>query len=603
MGNKYVVDTNFFITGFQAQPDTYSLFAEIYSSLNCEVLVPNLIKNEMRHYLQRVIIPHVKVIEIKETEFQKFLRMVHSHTANLPQRPDLSVIFVAYQEGCTIVSSDLKLLDVAELIGVKTLTNSAFARYLLNEVEDSLYQQFLQVLEKKLFAEEIRYSVSSTNRYDPVKRIRKIFESALSVALEEHEAKVDTFADIPEREEFSIYSLQLKELIEEIQRDLPSLAADFKEDRFYALEHELISRDKEITDFIVDWKIAIENIEDHPIYNKALEVLGKIQYLLCICLIENKKIELARVYMDKLMLLLFQNTKMDEQYSMDIHLLRMIILLLAGQFDRLASYFIPAFEDQCQQSNRPDIANLIHALILLSVVLSRGEVEETATIAEYDSIEFINQLGFKFMTLGKIKKAELMFAQTFYLALNNNQKGLCIASLEYLTWIYFAGRTKTKTLIEKLYETLVKKFPEIKSSYEPKLKLQRSQKILNTLTTNNKFVDLEKLDTAFKATHYYLSEAYMKLDKKKVSIIKLINWELQVRIGLIDEHGEYSQKMDFGTVLNLLSGKYAIELPSNYIQRKYGVDLLLKVDYSSEPVIVIKSASGWEADYIFDIQE
>ncbi|MHA1685089.1 MAG: hypothetical protein ACTSYD_01645 [Candidatus Heimdallarchaeaceae archaeon] len=597
--DKFVIDTNFFITGFQSQPNTFALFAQICSDLQCKIFIPHLIKNEMRYFLQREVLPYVELVKIDNEAFQHFLRKVYSLTANLPQKPDLSVIFLAHEEDATIVSSDLKLLEVAELLDIKTLTNSAFVRYLLTENRDDTHKQFLQNLEKRLFGEEIRYSVSSTNRYDPVKRIRKIFESALSVVREEYEERIDAQSDIPERDEFSIYALQLKELLEEVQKDLHSLAYDFEEERFSVLESELISRDKEITDFIVDWKLAIDDIEDHIIYNKALEILGKIQYLLCICLIENKKLDLARVYMDKLMLLLFQNTDANEQYGMDVHVLRMIILLLSGQYDRLSSYFIPAFEDKCRESNRPDIANLIHALILLSVILSRSSVEETAQIVEYESIEFINQLGFKFMTLNKIKKAELMFTQTFYLALNNNQKGLCIASLEYLTWIYFTGRTKTRSCIENLYSALIKKFPDIKSSYSPNLKLLKTTQHLTQFSTNGQFLPIKQLDQAFRATYYYLDESYIKLNRKKVTLIRLMNWDLQVRIGLIDENNEYTHRMDFGTILNLVDGKFAVEIASNYIQRKYGVELLLKIDYTSRPVIAIKSTSGWEIDYFF----
>ena len=214
--DKFVIDTNFFITGFQSQPNTFALFAQICSDLQCKIFIPHLIKNEMRYFLQREVLPYVELVKIDNEAFQHFLRKVYSLTANLPQKPDLSVIFLAHEEDATIVSSDLKLLEVAELLDIKTLTNSAFVRYLLTENRDDTHKQFLQNLEKRLFGEEIRYSVSSTNRYDPVKRIRKIFESALSVVREEYEERIDAQSDIPERDEFSIYALQLKELLEEV---------------------------------------------------------------------------------------------------------------------------------------------------------------------------------------------------------------------------------------------------------------------------------------------------------------------------------------------------------------------------------------------------
>ena len=86
----------------------------------------------------------------------------------------MSVIYAASKIKGTIVSSDLKLLETAELIGIPVLTNSSFLKLIIEENEDTSFEGFLKELESKLFAAEIQYSVESTNRYDPVKRIKKI---------------------------------------------------------------------------------------------------------------------------------------------------------------------------------------------------------------------------------------------------------------------------------------------------------------------------------------------------------------------------------------------------------------------------------------------
>ncbi|MHA1258791.1 MAG: PIN domain-containing protein [Candidatus Heimdallarchaeaceae archaeon] len=127
----YVVDTNFFISGFQSNPSTFSIFAKILKKAEIQIVIPTYIKNELRYFVQREILPHVVVEEVDERKFQDFLRKIHEQTASLPQKPDLSVIYVANKLAAPIISSDLKLLETAELLGIKTYTDSAFVRFLL----------------------------------------------------------------------------------------------------------------------------------------------------------------------------------------------------------------------------------------------------------------------------------------------------------------------------------------------------------------------------------------------------------------------------------------------------------------------------------------
>ncbi len=592
---KFVVDTNFFISGFQSQPASFNEFSGIVKKLDCNMYITSYIKNEMRHFLQREVVQHIQVEEVENSSFQKFLRKVHNHTANLPQKPDLSVIYLADKLKATIVSSDLKLLETAELIGLSTLTDSAFVRYVIEENKDLKKATYLKELESKLFAAEIRYSVESTNRYDPVKRIRKILDSAISVIRSEYEEKLleKSQVDIKEVDGYSMESIQLRELLIEIQSDLVQLEEDFIQGKYLELEEELLTRVREITDHLVDWKLAIEKIEDHDIYNDALKFLGRLHYLACICLIENKKLELARVYMDKLMMILFQNTETVAEIGIDIHFLRMILLLLSGQLHRLNSYFTVAFEDECNEYHRTDVANVIKALILLNVVLGGEKAVEEATDFDYDNIEFINQLGFKFMQLGELVKSGLMFEQTFYLALSNKNRGLCIASLEYLSWVYFAGMNEAKPTLQHLYNKLTKQFPEIKTSYKLNLQITSKPKELYPFLASD-YTSISKLPESYKSSLYCIGVRDVISKGKSHPLIRVMNWDMMTRIGIVDEHYELVDKSSLGTTLHLLDGKYKIVRASSHFQKQYDVELLLHIDARSRPTIIFRSTGGWD---------
>ncbi|MCK5141374.1 MAG: hypothetical protein KAQ70_04205, partial [Candidatus Heimdallarchaeota archaeon] len=261
---KYVLDTNFFISGFQVQPTKFHKFATLFETLKLDLYITHHIKNEMRFFLQREILPYITVEPVNNKDFQKFIDRLHDQTTSLPQKPDLSVIYAASKLKASIVSSDLKLLETAELLGIKTLTNSAFIKRLIEENEDTGFEPFLKELDSKLFAAEIRYSVESTNRYDPVKRIKKILDSAISVIRTEYEEKLTQQAavQLKESDGFSLESIQLQELLVEISRDLLHLEEDFVQGQYVELEDELLSRVREITDHLVDWKLAVDTIED-----------------------------------------------------------------------------------------------------------------------------------------------------------------------------------------------------------------------------------------------------------------------------------------------------------------------------------------------------
>jgi predicted DNA-binding protein (UPF0278 family) len=592
---RYVIDTNFFISGFQHNPATYRDFAKILERINVKVFIPTYVKNELRFFVQREIIPHVKVEEIKDVDFQKFIRKISDTTTNLPQKPDLAVIYLAEKIKGTIVSSDIKLLETAELIGLSTLTDSAFVSYVIEEDMDKDSEVFLKELESRLFTAEIRYSVESTNRYDPVKRIRKILDSAISVIRTEYEERLTqvSLADMQEMDGFSIEALQLRELLVEVQSDLTQLEEDFVQGNYKELEGELLTRVREITDHIIDWKLAANIIEDHPTYNEALLLLGRLQYLGCICLIENKKLELARVYMDKLMMILVQGTKEINELSIDVHFLRMILLLLTGQIRRLNSYFTPAFEDKCNQLQRADVFNVIPALILLTVILGGENIVERTNDYDYDNIEFINQLGFKFMQLGELKKASLMFAQTFHLSLNGNNKGLCIACLEYLSWLHFAGLSAAKSEITKLYNLLIKKFPDIKSSYQLQLKLKSSPKELQNFLKSN-FTPYSSLSTAHKSSFYCLGTQIVQTKGRSHPLIRTMNWEMMTRVGIADENSELSDKASLGTIIHLVDGNYKFVKASSHFNKKHDVELLMYIDNLSYPTIAFRSTGGWD---------
>ena len=88
---------------------------------------------------------------------------------------------LANEENVPLVSSDWRLVEVAQELGLTALMNSAFLLMLLEDVSEDEDKNYLQYLYEKIIADEIRHSVNVQAKYDPVIRIQKIMDSAMSV--------------------------------------------------------------------------------------------------------------------------------------------------------------------------------------------------------------------------------------------------------------------------------------------------------------------------------------------------------------------------------------------------------------------------------------
>ena len=71
--SRYVIDTNFYISGFQSQPNKFPILAETLKPLQIEIYLPSLVKNEMRFFLLREVVPYVIEEQIDPAKFQNFL--------------------------------------------------------------------------------------------------------------------------------------------------------------------------------------------------------------------------------------------------------------------------------------------------------------------------------------------------------------------------------------------------------------------------------------------------------------------------------------------------------------------------------------------------
>ena len=130
--NKFVLDTNFFISGFEANPSDFGLFLDIITEMGIELYVTTYIMQEIRWYLRRRIKPPIQILKMPIKEIREYKENLDKEELSSPQINDLSNIVAAKQVNAVVVSSDLKLVRTCEALDVPVLICSSFVFLLRN---------------------------------------------------------------------------------------------------------------------------------------------------------------------------------------------------------------------------------------------------------------------------------------------------------------------------------------------------------------------------------------------------------------------------------------------------------------------------------------
>ncbi|MCK4973476.1 MAG: hypothetical protein KAS52_09150, partial [Candidatus Heimdallarchaeota archaeon] len=201
-GEKYILDTNFFISGFEKNPSDFNLFLRIIADMKIELYVTNFILQEIRWYLRRRIKTPVQIERVLIKDIRKYKENIGKNAAKSPQMNDLSNILAAKKLNGTIVTSDLKLVKFCELENIPVLISSSFVFLLKTTCENLDNEKLLNKIYDTILSDEIRHSVEKRQTYDPVTRIKKIQEHAINVLQNISETK-----KVPSKKPSSDYHL------------------------------------------------------------------------------------------------------------------------------------------------------------------------------------------------------------------------------------------------------------------------------------------------------------------------------------------------------------------------------------------------------------
>ncbi len=568
--NKFVLDTNFFISGFEKNPSDFTIFLEIISDMGIELYVTNYILQEIRWYLRRRIKPPVQILRVPMKDVRKFKDNLDENLSS-PQINDLSNIVAAKEINGIVVSSDLKLVKTCESVEVPVLISSSFIFLLRNTCLKAEHNEVLDKIHDIILSDEIRHSVEKSQMFDPVTRIKKIQEHAISVL--QKFTQVDKIS--PQQETAQYHTLpeenMLIEMMNEIEFEFPNYIEKVETGNLETLRFELVEAYTILSDLSLELRIALMEKESY-IEELSVRLKARILYLLSIVEFTLLDFEKLEGHLNTITEISSIFPSLVSDIFMDLHFLRMVYFLVTDNHERLKGYYSEKFLFLCERQERLDLLRLTRAVILASTIMESGLIDKKAVLDGKDEIALLIQIGYILLQRRQFELALLILLQSHYLAINLKDQILAKDTLELLVILHYSIKERcTEEIyqgIEDLQELGVYELPVI--SYADITELQR--------LVTQEYIPVNELNVFLQEWFYvYHNGRYVK-EGNMYSFILLKNPYFSPRIALILNTPFSSYDVSPGRQIKIYEGLVKVSISKESSINGYPVDLIIEVE-------------------------
>jgi len=571
LSRKYILDTNFFISGFEKNPSEFNDFLKIIKRMNIGLFVTNQILQEIRWYLRRRIKDPVRILKISMKEMRTLKEDLANNNKSSPHLFDLSNIIAAKQINGTVVSSDLKLVKTCEKLKVPTMISSSFVFFLKSISIREEDKTLLEGLYDTILSDEIKHSVEKSQIYDPVARIKKIQEHAINVLQNIIDSSVQ-----PQKEKFEEYYILdeeniLIEIMNEIEFEFPNYLQQLKKGELEGLKSELEEVYRFLSDSSMNLRIALLEKKSYA-EELAIRLKARIVYLLSIVTFTLLDFEKLEGYLNIITEISTSFPKLVSDIFMDIHFLRMVYFLVTNNHERLKGYYSEKFLFLCEKQERTDLMRLTRVVILASTIMESGMVDKKAIIDGQDENSLLVQIGYILLQKKQFEHALLILLQAYYIAINLKDRVLAQDSLELLTILYYSVKEKFSEEIYRGIEDLKKlgiyELPVI--TYSSRNELQRF--------VTEAYVSLEEVPSILQDWFYVYHSGRVYKAGEEYTFILLKNPYYSPRIALLLKSQVSSFDITPGRQIKILEGKVSVTIPKDPIIDGYPIDLEINVE-------------------------
>jgi rRNA-processing protein FCF1 len=583
---RVYLDANFFISGFSDRPKDVKIIKEAADKIGAELWITRQVFQELRWFLRREVETIIQIDETLSKDIKAFMESIKRPESSLPQANDMSLILAAMRsKKSKIVTSDMKLLNTIQdlKVDVEGIVGSAFVLELMELVDDEEIKKVLSPIRDRIYSEEVRYSISRQESYDPVTRIRIIEDHAMRVL-----RAVKRPAEGLDRQLAKGQPLFVLDFLEDIKADIPNMFDDFRDGKYDTLALEIETVQNEIERLLIVSTLTEDSETHGKLVRHAADLTLFLYFLEMICHLYRGTREgmedALSISEEAFRLLMFAEVQNDELKA-SVFFVRILLSLIREDYNEI-DYYYSLYDSMISRLTLDSMMETTEGFYVTMQVL-RSEVMGGFSLTR-------NKLQFPDVTmtmLNDIAKYSLLFddhdnawqlAVTAYkIGVAYNREEGALNSFRMLYKVSSSSHDRFKPALEKISEHALKAF--VKKGWNTNLVTPILHEVQGELPP------VEKMSTnglvAFKSIRDEL-KGWMDvltvetIDGEEYLVVR--NESLQARVAILTKHHPELRALKTGHKVALTRGKFSISDAKIDVVKNYSIVLMVEPSELSE---------------------
>lgn len=579
------LDANFFISGFSERPKDVQLIKEACDRIGLEIWMTRQVFQELRWYLRREVEQVVQIDETLMKDIKAFLESLQKPESALPQPNDMSMVLAAIRaKKARIVTSDLKLLNTMQEFKIEAegIVGSAFVLELIESSEDPEQKKKLDPIRDRIYAEEVRYSISRQEAYDPVTRIRIIEDHAMKVM-----RTVRRPAGGLDKKLSKGQSLFVLDFLEDIKAGIPAMFEDFRAGKYDTLAGEIEAVQNEIERLLIVSTLTDDAETHRKLVEHASDLTLFLYYLEMICHLyrgTKEGVEDAMSISEEAFRLLMFASVSNEELKASTFFVRIVLALIRQDYEEI-DYFYSLYDSMLERLGLEDMKATSEGLYVTMQLLRKfmGGFSLAKSKLQYPdaTTSMLNDLAKYYCQFDEHDTAWQMSVNAYKVGIAYGREEGALSSFLMLYKISSSSGDKLKSNLEKIAEHALKLF--VKKGWST----SEITPILNELQENYPQVEISipSGPVAFGDLPQELAGWMDVLSMQNVNGLETLivrNNKLHIRVGIVITDRPELKTLKTGHKVALVRGNFKLQRASSATLHGYSVMLVITPSEGSE---------------------
>jgi hypothetical protein len=518
-------------------------------------------------------------------DIKRLIDDINRPESSLPQPNDMSLVLAAMRsKDAKIVTSDMKLLNTIQdlKIEVEGIVGSAFVLSLIESLEDDALKKKLTSVRERIYTEEVRYSISRRESYDPVTRIRIIEEHALRVI-----KTVKRPAEGLDRKLSKGQPLFVLDFLEDIKAGIPDMFDDFKLGRYDTLADEIEAVQNEIERLLIVSTLTQDSETHQALVEHASNLTLFLYYLEMVCQLyrgTREGIDEAIEISDEAFRLLMFAAVTNEELKALVFFVRIILGLIREEYEEI-DYYYSLYDGMLDRAGLEQMKETSEGLYVTMQILRKfmGGFSLRKTKLDHPevTIAMLNDIAKYFIQFDQHQNAWQLSANAYKIGVAYNIEDGAQQSFLMLYKVSSSADDKYSAGLERIAENALKMF--IKKEWNtnqvtPILnEVQGKPNPVGDITTDGP-VPIGELPEDLQGWMDVLS--LQAIEGHETLVVR--NDKLRARVGVdVSRHPEL-RGLKTGHKIALAKGDFDLSIAPEYVVTNYAVMLLITPAEGSE---------------------